>query len=29
MARLPKFTLDSNERTKKWDLTNDQTNKVR
>lgn len=28
MAKLPKFTLDSNERTNKWDLTNDQTNKV-
>lgn len=28
MAKLPKFTLNSNEKTKKWDLTNDQTDKI-
>lgn len=28
MAKLPKFTLDSNEKTNKWDLTNDATDKV-
>ncbi len=25
MANLPKFTLDKNERTDRWDLTNDKT----
>jgi hypothetical protein len=25
MAKLPKFTLDKNERTNRWDLTNDKT----
>ena len=28
MAKLPKFTLDKNERTDRWQLTNDQTNRV-
>jgi len=28
MARLPKFTLDYSERTDRWRLTNDKTDKV-
>jgi hypothetical protein len=28
MAKLPKFTLDKNERTDRWQLTNDKTNRV-
>lgn len=28
MAKLPKLTLGNNEKTNKWDLTNDKTNKV-
>ncbi|MGE3508137.1 MAG: DUF2188 domain-containing protein [Vicinamibacterales bacterium] len=27
MAKLPKFTLDKNERTQRWDLTNDTTDR--
>lgn len=27
-SKLPKFTLDHNEKSKKWDLTNDKTDKV-
>ena len=28
MAKLPKYTLDKNERTDKWDLRNDKTDKL-
>lgn len=28
MAKLPKFTLTKNERTDRWDLTNDNTNRT-
>jgi hypothetical protein len=28
MAKLPKFTLDYNEKRDRWDLTNDQTDRV-
>jgi hypothetical protein len=28
MANLPKYTLDKNERTDRWDLTNDRTDKT-
>lgn len=28
MAKLPKFTLDKNEKKDVWELTNDKTNKV-
>ncbi len=28
MAKLPKFTLDKNEKTDRWDLTNDKTDKT-
>lgn len=28
MAKLPKFTLDFNEQKKRWDLTNDQTDRL-
>ncbi len=28
MAKLPKFTLTKNERTDRWDLTNDSTNRT-
>jgi len=28
MAKLPKFTLDKNERKDRWDLTNDKTNRT-
>lgn len=27
MAKLPKFTLEKNERSNRWDLTNDATNR--
>lgn len=28
MAKLPKYTLDFNEKKDKWELTNDKTNKI-
>lgn len=28
MAKLPKFTLEKNERTERWELTNDRTDRT-